>query len=650
MSFFFDIRNPKLNQEVAIKQRDEQIESLQNQIQALEQKIQAIENEKAQLVQEKITQVNDFVEAHERMQYDKLLLEEQQFINASLAKFTAVMRWQEEQTLRSWCNKLLDELIPFIKANQAVLYYFDKQQQLFFVAGSYAVATEKLSKKTFAIGEGWIGQAAESGEVIEIQENKSDYFSTRIADVQLKAKAFYAIPLLYNEQVYGVLEVLAINPLTEKLKRFLDTLRPSIASDLNALIKEKQLIKTFKNVQQSEERFRILSEVTLEGIAFVDNQMKITEANPAFLKMFGYESIEQALGIDARSLLKAERQDLDVLRLAPEQLRERQLQDFRGVRKNGSSFPIELQARKVQINEISLEIISFLDVSERKAAEQKLQKTQAELAESLKVVELLREIEQQNKRMTESIQYAKRIQESILPDIEDMRAAFNDFFLFYRPRDVVSGDFYWFVQKNKKVWIAAVDCTGHGVPGALMSILGHSILNRLVKEEGRESPADILNRLDASIIELFSHKRNTEKAPRRDGMDLALCMIDYETQKVNFAGAYRPLLHVSSGKLKKYEGTRMPIGIFRNKEKPSFEERSFSFENNDIIYMYSDGYPDQFGGEQGMKYMTKRFRSFLHQISALPLEEQSKKLAVELDNWQGNESQIDDIIVMAMRL
>lgn len=265
-----------------------------------------------------------------------------------------------------------------------------------------------------------------------------------------------------------------------------------------------------------------------------------------------------------------------------------------------------------------------------------------------KVEERTRELAEKNRDITSSIQYAQRIQEAILPPLRQIFSHFPDAFILYRPKDIVSGDFYWFGEKNGKKIIAAVDCTGHGVPGAFMSMIGHNLLNQIIIEKGITEPASILNELHRGVQSALKQGSNTV-IDTSDGMDVSLCTIDLQKRELQFAGAYRPLFIFNLNDFEKIDGNKFPIGGSQLDHERTFTNHTRFLQKGDTIYMFSDGYADQFGGDNGKKFMVKRFNQLLLSIQDLPMEEQGRVLNQTIEAWRGAYQQVDDILVMGIR-
>jgi len=259
--------------------------------------------------------------------------------------------------------------------------------------------------------------------------------------------------------------------------------------------------------------------------------------------------------------------------------------------------------------------------------------------QSRKVVELYNNV-------TDSIRYAKRLQESILPPEKRMNELLPESFVYFRPKDIVSGDFYWLDQADGKVVVAAVDCTGHGVPGAFMSLIGHNGLNQVVKDRGRTKPAEILFELNRIAYDALHKDR--EQGLVRDGMDMALCTWDKNTMLLEFAGANNPLYVVRHGKILQFAGNKNAIGSMELGSE-AFTDHHVQLEKGDMVYAFSDGYADQFGGPKGKKYMYRRFRDLLLSINEEPAHRQRILMHEEFNRWRGAHEQVDDILVMGFR-
>ncbi len=259
-----------------------------------------------------------------------------------------------------------------------------------------------------------------------------------------------------------------------------------------------------------------------------------------------------------------------------------------------------------------------------------------------------RQIKQQNENITNSISYASRIQQALLPPDSFMDELINDYFVLFKPRDIVSGDFYWVGQQKNKIIVVAADSTGHGVPGAFMSMLGIAFLNEIVNKYDNLKANDLLNELRKLVI--TSLRQSTEIAHgSKDGMDLALSIIDKDKNEIQFAGAFNPLYLIRNNELIIYKADKMPIAIHR-KSEATFTNNIVKIQKNDVLYMFSDGYIDQFGGPDDRKFMGNQFRELLLNINVKSMVEQKEILDNTILNWIGDGSQLDDILVFGIRI
>ncbi|HYG51769.1 MAG TPA: SpoIIE family protein phosphatase, partial [Flavobacteriales bacterium] len=253
-------------------------------------------------------------------------------------------------------------------------------------------------------------------------------------------------------------------------------------------------------------------------------------------------------------------------------------------------------------------------------------------------------IEEKNKEMLDSINYAQRIQSGLLPSKQVLSEIFPGSFLYFNPKDIVSGDFYWLHQKDQVTWIACGDCTGHGVPGALMSVLGINLLNDIVESNKAHEPAQILENLRSGIIKSL-HKEN--KGEYKDGMDISLLKIERNAGKLTYAGANNPIYKISGNNLEEFKATKQPVGLSHDM-KP-FEQVQINYSKGDHIILFTDGFADQFGGKSNKKYMYKPFKEFLVKIIRENANAE-QSLHTEFSAWRANVEQIDDVCIVGIRL
>ena len=258
---------------------------------------------------------------------------------------------------------------------------------------------------------------------------------------------------------------------------------------------------------------------------------------------------------------------------------------------------------------------------------------------------LKKEIESEHKQVIDSIFYAKRIQSALLPQTEQLKSLFKDYFIFWRPRDIVSGDFYWMRKIGAKTVIVVADCTGHGVPGAFMSALGISFLNEIILHQHELNADSILESMRRLVKSSLNQTGAAEET--KDGMDMSVCIYDQSRSVLEFAGANHCLFQFRDGVLFEYDGVHNPVGIYLKEKK--FERNEIKVQDNDVFYLFTDGYLDEFGGETGHKFKKQNFRKLIIEMNqeGLNLKDQFNVLGLTMDNWLNDRyKQIDDILVV----
>ena len=281
---------------------------------------------------------------------------------------------------------------------------------------------------------------------------------------------------------------------------------------------------------------------------------------------------------------------------------------------------------------------------------EKLEQKNKAINKAKEEIEMQKEVLQdKNLVITSSITYAKRIQEAILPTMDAIHSALPDSFIFFQPKDIVSGDFYWFNKKDNKIFIAAVDCTGHGVPGAFMSMIGNDLLNQIANIEDITNPGEMLNNLHREVQ--FALKQRDGLNENHDGMDIALCCIDYKKKELQFASANRVLYFFNeAGEFKELKGDKNAIGGMIHTSRRNYTCFTIPFEKGDCFYIYSDGIVDQFGGKDEKKYGYKRLKNFFSENQQFKMSRQKELLEKTMNSWVGALEQVDDILVIGVRL
>lgn len=294
-----------------------------------------------------------------------------------------------------------------------------------------------------------------------------------------------------------------------------------------------------------------------------------------------------------------------------------------------------------------LKMRDSLSENERVLEQKVVERTEQVVKQKEEIEEKTKELEILFKQVTDSIHYAKRIQEAILPPSGLVKQILPDSFVLYKPKDIVSGDFYWIDKKGDWSYFAAVDCTGHGVPGAFMSIVGYNLLKDILKNTDEVQPALIMDKMNDGVASTL-HTNSTDRQTK-DGMDMTLCALNYTTLELQFAGAFNPLYIVRNNELLQFKADKFPVGMHIG-EKQSFTNNTIQLQKGDHVYIFSDGYADQFGGPKGKKFMAGNFRSLLLQVCNHPIEKQKTILNQTIEEWRGNLEQVDDILIIGVNV
>lgn len=418
-------------------------------------------------------------------------------------------------------------------------------------------------------------------------------------------------------------------------------------------------------IQKKEAQAKELVDQAQSQLSEIKTQKELTEQE--------LQAKQQALETVSDSLAKVE------------QLTQEQQMEINLLNKEKQLQDITIKNQKLVRNIFIVIILAVLGISvmitryylQKKKSNEKLEKQNREIAAQRDLIEAksnellvaMQQIEKQNRDITSSINYAQRIQEALLPTYDMLIPTINDAFILFHPREIVSGDFYWFsgytgsksaktssnrhfiqlpnkAENESGFLIAAVDCTGHGVPGAFMSMIGLNLLDTLARS-GITSPNKMLNEMHRYVRYLLKQENNDS----RDGMDMALCNITNNGQTIEFAGAKNPLYYITNGELFLIKGDPVPIGGLQKEEKREFTLHTINIDSPTCFYIFSDGFIDQFGGQDGQKFSSKRFKELLMKIHDLPMLQQQEILETTLEEWRGEEYQpIDDVLVVGFRL
>ncbi|MGZ4035432.1 MAG: SpoIIE family protein phosphatase [Bacteroidia bacterium] len=412
---------------------------------------------------------------------------------------------------------------------------------------------------------------------------------------------------------------------------------------LSVYLKQQFVEKRLKTVETEKSNYESIIEQANDAMFVIDIvDGKVHQCNPSAAQLLGYT--------------KAELERKTLFQLQPAELIEKSsstvadvwekkgliYNDIPFITKTGERIPVECSAKVAPFAGRPAIVIYARDITERLRLEK-------EIFHQNEV------IEEKNKDITASIEYSKRIQRSVFIEKNKIKEYAPESFILFKPRDIVSGDFYWFTKthsasqpENSLLVVAAVDCTGHGVPGAFMSIIGHTLLNRTVDNPEIATPADALNFINREIKKTLNQK--AYEAAIRDGMDIALCVIDFKNFNLSFAGANNPLYIVRKGEMIELKAAKQPITASSDSPVVPFTNEIFELQKDDAIYLFTDGFADQFGGPKGKKFMYKRFRDTLVSIQEHSMEEQKKLLFETLQEWKGELEQVDDVLVIGIKI
>ncbi|MBT32418.1 MAG: serine/threonine protein phosphatase [Thalassobius sp.] len=339
----------------------------------------------------------------------------------------------------------------------------------------------------------------------------------------------------------------------------------------------------------------------------------------------------------------------DRYRIIKQEKEELQEKNLRIQQKHNEELEKKVQERTIKLSEANEELNQINEELNTTLETVQSQKEQISVQHD-DIRKQALQLEEAYSSIQSSINYAKRIQEAKLPQISNIKKAFPKSFVFFRPRDHVSGDFYWFAEVKGKKLIAAVDCTGHGVPGAFMSMIGSELLNEVVKQREILQADLILNHLHVGISQTLRQRETAN----RDGMDMAICIWDEQNNILQYAGAKNPMVYMSEGEIHEVKGDKMPIGGMQNEANRLFTLHEIKIDTPCQIYIYSDGFQDQFGGDEGRKFMSKRFKQLLFKNHTLPMEDQHQILFHTFEEWlennNHNEPQIDDVLVIGFQV
>jgi PAS domain S-box-containing protein len=402
---------------------------------------------------------------------------------------------------------------------------------------------------------------------------------------------------------------------------------------------KKRINRILEYQNQELEKLSIVASETNNAIIITDEIGNFTWINKGYTRLFGYDQSE-VTGDNSKCIIGPSNGDeinalIGKARISGEPVNY----EFEALTKQANKIWVQttLTPIKNKQGEVSKLIAIDSDISKIKEAE-------------FEILKQSKQLKIQNDQIMNSINYAKRIQEAMLPSQELIKSYFPDSFIYFKPKDIVSGDFYWFSVQEDKLFVATVDCTGHGVPGAFMSLIGNSLLNHIVNEKKVYTPSQILTELNNGVNQALSQSKSLNDE-REDGMDLTLCRFDKTKNEVQIACANHTAIIITDGMFHEFQGDEISIGESYSKvENLAFTNHIFPFQEDSVLYLFSDGYQDQIGGPKNKKFMAGNFVNFLMEYQSEAMDLQFDKLNEKFQQWKGENKQTDDVLVMGIRL
>lgn len=590
--------------------------------------------------------------------------------------------WQKKQLLKHIKNLLIalyafTSLLFIIYPNNIYISNFFNMLVVFTIAYIIYVII-KSCKKSIKYKNLYIGFSIIliTQIIFEIYLNFNTKGLTKgegqISGLSLIALSYIVFYEFFNSFRKSKNEIFKLNKNLEQMVELrtsqLNSQKEELKSQQEELILQKETLQTQREELRAQKELLEIKNNELEKLSLVasktDNLIYILQPNgdidwfnSSFGMLFGrvyedYKNHEPVNIVD----ISNNRNIKHVLNTC---LREKTAVTFESMNEAADGQKLWYQTSLTPIldehDNIKLLIAIDTDITQIKQYEFEIeqQSKDAELQKNL-AINRKEELEAQQIEITDSIRYAKRIQTAILPSLKQLQRDFDDSFVLFLPKDIVSGDFYWYHRDKDKYYIAAIDCTGHGVPGAFMSIIGNYLLNSIIINKKTDDqpdkhldPAEILKQLNRKIkISL----KTDSFSQGSDGMDVAMVIIDKKNKKLQFASALRPLFLFQNGDFIEVKGEKIPItSNISSTSLANFTTHEFDFNQGDMFYIFSDGIIDQFGGEKGKKFLTKRFKDLLFDINPLPMREQKDIIKKTFDEWRGNYEQVDDILVIGMR-
>jgi serine phosphatase RsbU (regulator of sigma subunit) len=592
---------------------------------------------------------------------------ESYFQAQALQKLSQILKWQEEyEDLKTWVESLLEELVPYVGGLQSTFFEYDRNSQtLTFVAG-FALDFLQDIKKEYLLGEGFIGQVAKDRKPMILENDET--FATLTSVKKIRLKTLMIFPLVYKNTLLGVVEINFPQSPPLYARSFLDKamegfsanlyiskqLRVLSVSDLQpdsqatTQLKTEEIQENELNTTDSLEEvdWQALMGILQESIILVDEEWMIVEHNPAFEELFGDKKHN---GNNLRAYLNI--MSYDVINIK-EKLQQGLVCESIGIHKSGETFRVNLKSYHSKNGQRGI-LISPVYADKPKEEVNNIElKQEAEEDESAntQINELSRSLQKKDKQLQQYLSTAKHVQDMLLMPVDALQKVFPNLFIFYRPIEEVGGDFYWFTKEKDQVIIASIDCPGRGVGGSMMCMIVNNFLTQIVTAQKITSPDKILTHLHQYI----SSTKKTNDSFSRSGVEISICTLDLHRRTIEFAGAKQSLIYFQNKTLHELPGDNLSVGSFWShyETQRTFQKETIQLKSDTLttVYLTTDGYEDQFGGQKGRKFLRNNLRKMLQEIHTQPIEKQSSILEEIMEEWQNKEAQTDDMLIIGFQI
>jgi len=542
--------------------------------------------------------------------------QERMWVSQGVNKISELLR-RNTTSVKEMGEVILKELVKYLDASQGALFVVEENNEVILkMEACYALNRQKFLKKEVRIKEGLVGQAYLEKDMIHLREIPENYLKIVSGLGDIKPHSLIMFPLIENEITYGVIELASLHKFQEHQIEFLKTISSTLA---NYIANTLNFTKTQALLEQSQKQAEQLRTQEEE----MRQNMEELEATQEQMQRKNVETEE------ANNRLQNSMQKLQT---AQEEM------DMRN--KELEKIKIKLEANE----DILKKAFTKTKEKEKNIIEQNKELEQKQLM----IQQQHDELQSKNIYLTDSIKYAQRIQSAILPDDENLAKIFASYFVLFMPKDMVSGDFYWYTEVENKRFIAAVDCTGHGVPGAFMSLIGHSLLNQIIKEKHIHDTDKILEYLNEGIIESLKQKTTSNV----DGMDVSLCCVEElnnRTVNLHFTGAKCPAFYIKGNNLVKFKGDRRSIGGHQKENLKPFKKHSIELESGDKVFLTTDGLIDA-ADKNRKRFGSKRLEDILRENMLSSLADIKDALMSNLDNHTKGSKQRDDITFVGFEI